>query len=168
MIRHIKLLQNIGTFDSDASAAMINLKRLVLIYSDNGRGKTTLAAILRSLETGDPAPIVERRRLGSQHPPKVVLDCEGNPSNVMFLNGAWNQQLPHLKIYDDVFVEQNVYSGLSVDPHHRQNLHELVLGDEGVTLNRCLQELVSRNEQHISVLKEKGAAIREQPRRGLW
>ena len=167
MIHHIELLRNIGTFDSDASAATTDLKRLVLIYSDNGRGKTTLAAILRSLATGDPAPIVERRRLGSQHPPQVVLDCEGDPSNVMFRNGAWNRQVPHIRIYDDVFVEQNVYSGLSVDPHHRQNLHELVLGDEGVALNHRLEKLVSCNERHIKNLKEKSAAIPEQPRGGL-
>ena len=167
MIRHIKLLRNIGTFNSDDAAASLEVKRLALIYADNGRGKTTLAAILRSLATGEPLPITERQRLGSQQSPHVVLDCEGEPSNVVFQNGAWNRTLPDLKIFDDVFVDENVHSGLDVDAQHRQNLHELVLGDQGVTLNRCLQDVVSRVSKHNAALEEKSKAIPEQSRGGL-
>ena len=164
MIRYIKLLRNIGTFDSDDSAALLEIKRLVLIYADNARGKTTLAAVLRSLATGDPLPINERQRLGSQQSPHVVLDCEGEPSNVMFQNGTWNRTLSELKIFDDVFVDENVHSGLDVEPHHRQNLHELILGDQGVTLNRHLKDVVSRVSQHIKALEEKSKAIPDQSR----
>lgn len=35
-----------------SGAANIDLKRLNLVYAENGRGKTTLSAILRSLMTG--------------------------------------------------------------------------------------------------------------------
>ena len=167
MIRCIKLLRNIGTFGSDNAAASLDLKRLVLIYADNARGKTTLAAVLRSLATGNPFPIAERWRLGSQHPPHVVLDCEGGPSNVMFQFGVWNRTLPDLKIYDDVFVDENVHSGLDVEAHHRQNLHELILGDEGVTLNRCLQDVVARINLHNTALEEKSKAIPDDSRGGL-
>ena len=159
MIRYIQLLRNIGTFDSDNAAASLHLKRLTLIYADNARGKTTFAAVLRSLSTGDPVPIAERHRLGSQHPPHIVLDCEGEPSNVMFQNGAWNRTIPALKIFDDVFVDDNVYSGLSVDAQHRQNLHELILGDEGVTLNRRLQVAVFHIDQHNTALTEKSKRV---------
>ena len=159
MIRQIKLIRNIGTFDSDAAAASLELKRLVLVYAENGRGKTTLAAILRSLATGNPLPILERRRLGAQNPPHIVLDCESNPSNVMFQNGAWNRTLLNVKIYDDVFVEQNVHSGLNVEAIHRQNLHELTLGDLGVALHQRRQELVSRIAEHNTALTEKERAI---------
>ena len=57
MIRHIRLLRNIGQFDSVDAAATIALTQLVLIYAENGRGKTTLAAVLRSLATDDPEPV---------------------------------------------------------------------------------------------------------------
>ena len=63
MINHLQLIRNVGRFDSVTTAANIALGRLTLIYAENGRGKTTLAAILRSLATGDAIPIVERRRL---------------------------------------------------------------------------------------------------------
>ena len=155
MIRRIRLLRNIGQFDSVDHGAEIDLKRLVLIYAENGRGKTTLGAVLRSLATGDPLPITERHRLGAPHPPHIVLDCDGGSPDTVFQNGAWNRTLPNLAIFDDVFVDENVYSGLMVDVRHRQNLHELILGVRGVTLNRKLQDLVSRIEQHNRDLREK-------------
>ena len=167
MIKNIQLLRNIGTFDSDSAAAALDFGRVTLIYAENGRGKTTLAAILRSLASGDPLPILERHRLGAQHPPHICLNCEGQPSNVMFQNGAWNRTLPDLKIFDDVFVNENVYSGLDVEPRHRQNLHELILGDQGVALNRRLQGHVSRIQEHNSLLDQKAALIPEQVRGGL-
>ncbi len=52
MINRIQLLRNIGQFDSVNTAANIPLNRLTLIYAENGRGKTTLSAIFRSLSVG--------------------------------------------------------------------------------------------------------------------
>ena len=162
MIRKIKLLRNIGTFDSDNAAASVDFKRLVLVYGENGRGKTTLTAALRSLSKGDGLPVAERQRFGSQHATHIILECEGLPNNVIFENDVWNRTLPNLRIFDDVFVDENVYSGLDVDSQHRQNLHELILGEQGVKLNRRLQVLVSRRNQHNSDLEQKSKSIPEQ------
>lgn len=167
MIHRVRLLRNIGQFDSVDSAAQIPLGRLVLIYAENGRGKTTLAAVLRSLATGDPIHITERRRLAATHQPHVVLDCDGGPPDAMFQNGAWNRVLPRLALFDDAFVDANIHSGLAVDARHRQNLHELVLGARGVDLSRQLHGLVERIEQHNRVLREKAAAIPDSVREGF-
>ncbi len=167
MIRHIRLLRNIGQFDSMDAAATIDLKRLVLIYAENGRGKTTLAAALRSLATGDPTPITERRRLAVAHPPHVVLDCEGDPPTAIFKDGNWNCGPQRLALFDDVFVDGNIHSGLVVDTDHRKNLHELVLGAQGVDLSRKIQNLVARIEAHNSALREKKAAVPEEIRYGF-
>jgi len=161
MISRIQLLRNIGQFDSVSTGATISLGRLTLVYSENGRGKTTLAAVLRSLASGDPIPITERRRLAAAHPPYVVLDCDGGPPDAMFQDGVWNRTLPHLALFDDVFVDANIHSGLAVDARHRQNLHELVLGAQGVALSRQMQQLVSRIEDHNRALREKAGAIAE-------
>jgi wobble nucleotide-excising tRNase len=106
MIHRLQLLRNIGQFDSVNSVANIPLARLTVVYSENGRGKTTLAAVLRSLATGDPMPIAERRRLTAQHPPQVVLDCSGGPPPAIFENNAWNRTLTDLVVFDGVFVEE--------------------------------------------------------------
>ncbi len=49
MINRVQLLRNVGQFDSVNAGAAIPLTRYILIYAENGRGKTTLTAILRSL-----------------------------------------------------------------------------------------------------------------------
>ena len=159
MINRLQLFRNVGLFDSVDGGANIPLGRVTLIYAENGRGKTTLAAVLRSLATGDAIPIVERRRLATQNPPHVVLDCSGGPPPAIFQNNAWNRTFPNMTVFDDVFIDENVYSGLAVEPEHRQNLHDLILGSRGVTLNQRLHELVRQIEVHNSALRTKAAAI---------
>lgn len=159
MINRLQLLRNIGSFDSVDNGANIPLARLTLIYAENGRGKTTLAAVLRSLATGNSIPIVERRRLAALHPPHAVLDCAGGPPAAMFQNGAWNRTLPNMVVFDDVFVDENIYSGLVVGPEHRQKLHELILGARAVTLNQQLQQAVAQIEEHNRELRSRAAAI---------
>ncbi len=67
-------------------------------------------------------------------------------------------------IFDDRFVDENVCSGLSVEPAHRQNLHEVVIGSQGVALNRRLQELVQQIEEHNANLRIRAEAIPEATR----
>jgi wobble nucleotide-excising tRNase len=159
VINRIQLLRNVGQFDSVNGAASIALSRLTLIYAENGRGKTTLAAILRSLGSNDPVHIAERRRLGATQTPHVVLDCIGGPPAAMFQNNAWNRTVPNVAVFDDQFVDQNVYSGLAVGAEHRQNLHELILGAQGIALNHDLQTRVAQIEAHNIQLRAKGNAI---------
>jgi wobble nucleotide-excising tRNase len=159
MINRLQLLKNIGQFDSVNAAANIPLARLTVVYSENGRGKTTLAAVLRSLATGDPMPIAERKRLAAQHPPHVILECSGGPPPAVFENNAWNRTLADLVVFDDVFVDENVHSGLAVQTHHRQNLHELILGAKAVALSRELRALVGTVETHNTELRAKERAI---------
>ena len=159
MIKSIQLLRNVGLFDSVSGAANFVLSRLTFAYAENGRGKTTFAAILRSLATGDPLPIAERQRLAAQHPPHIILECSGGPPLAMFQNNAWNRTLPNMAIFDDQFIDQNIYSGLAVAAEHRQNLHELILGAQGVALNQRLQGIVGQVEAHNTALRAKASAI---------
>jgi wobble nucleotide-excising tRNase len=46
-------------------------------------------------------------------------------------------------IFDDHFVDTNIYSGLAVTAGHRQSIHELVIGEQGVKLNREVQDLTA-------------------------
>ena len=167
MLNRLQLFRNVGQFDSVSAGAAIALLRLVLGYAENGRGKTTLAAIFRSLATGDPLPITERRRLAAPNPPHVVIDCTGGPPSAIFQNGAWNRTVPDIVIFDDIFVDQNICSGLVVESEHRQHLHELILGSRGVALNQQFQQLVARIEEHNRALRERADAVPVNIRGGL-
>jgi wobble nucleotide-excising tRNase len=157
MIERFGLLRNTGQFDSVSPPVNIAFAPFSLIYAENGRGKTTLAAILRSLAGGDPVFINERQRLGSQNSPHIVVHVKGQ--SVIFQNGAWTGSIPNIAIFDDVFVAANVCSGIDLDPSHRQNLHELILGAQGVALSTALQNHVVRIERHNTDLRDKGDAI---------
>ena len=158
MLDRIPLIRNVGQFDSVSDGANVPLSKLTLIYAENGRGKTTLSAILRSLGSGDPAPISERQRLSTSQPPHVVVQPIVGPA-INFQGGSWTQTIPNLAVFDDEFVDQNVYSGLSVEAGHRQKLHEFILGAPGVTLGKTFQALVDRNEEHNKEIRLKADAI---------
>jgi wobble nucleotide-excising tRNase len=159
VINRFLLFRNIGQFDSVDAASNVPLSLITLIYAENGRGKTTLTAILRSLASADPLPIIERRRLTATHPPHAVIDCIGGPPPAMFQANAWNRALPNIVVFDDTFINENVYSGLAVEAEQRQNLHEFILGAQGIALNRTLQQHIERVEEHNRKLRRKADAI---------
>ncbi len=75
--------------------------------------------------------------------------------------------MPEIAIFDDAFVAANVCSGVEIAAGHRQNLHELILGAQGVALNAALQAHVVRIEEHnrALALKEVNAIPGGSPRR---
>jgi wobble nucleotide-excising tRNase len=161
------LIRNVGQFDSVSAGAALPFARITLIYAENGRGKSTVSAIIRALSTAEALPILERRRLGATHPPHVVVECSGGPPDAIFENAAWNRTLANISIFDDTFVDDNVFSGLSVEVGHRQNLHELILGERGVVLGQHLQDTVAKIEAHNAQLRTLGAEIPEHVRPSL-
>lgn len=157
MINRFQLIRNVGLFDSYSGSEDEELGRLTLIYAENGQGKTTLSAILRSLQTGDPIPILERARLGADHPPHVVLNHTGGATSV-FEQGRWSVSHPNIWVFDDAFVHENVHAGLEVGPSHRQNLHEVIIGREGVRLARAVEtqtELIAAHQRTVRDLERE-------------
>lgn len=167
MINRIRLIRSVGQFDAVNSAATIDLRKLTVVYAENARGKTTLASILRSLSTGEPIPIIERKRLGAANAPEAIIDCTGDTSPTRFQNGAWSRTLSDVLVFDDFFVDRNVYSGMDVDAEHRQNLHDLILGETGVALARRVDQLAGQIREHNTELRNKTNAIPAADRHGL-
>lgn len=167
MIKKIDLIRNIGCFDSFTGSTLGNLGRLVLIYAENGRGKTTISSILSSLAYNDASIITGRKRLGSPNNPHVVLDIQGQNLKVMFHSGQWNIPYDHIYVYDDEFINQNVFSGLEVSASHRQKLHEIILGRAGISLARRVQELSLQISDCISTIREISSHIPTDQRFGF-
>lgn len=128
MISKFQLIRNIGIFDSVQGNQNTKLDKLTLIYAENARGKTTLSAIFRSLGSGDHTPITERFRLGSSHMPHVIIERFGSDQPTIFQDNSWTSNIPDIVIFDDIFIDKNVSSGLNVGAGHRQNLHEVIIG----------------------------------------
>lgn len=158
MVRSINLLRNVGRFDNVNTGAQIAFSKLAVIYAENARGKSTLAAIFRSLATGKVELVNERARLGAAHPPHIVIDLGVAPP-AMFQAGNWNRTIPDIVVFDDAFVADNVCAGIEVGTTQRQNLHELIVGAQGIALARAVQTEVDLIEVHNRDLREKENAI---------
>ena len=168
MIDELKYIKNVGRFETVDQNSDVAFKELSLVYSENGRGKSTLSAILRSLTTGDAAPILERRRLSAKAgSSRVVVRFDGRGKEAVFNGSAWTAAGPEVLVFDGHFVDSNICSGLSVSPGHGQNLHELVIGEEGVRCNQLVQDLTQEIETHQSDVRKKERAIPGVPLNGL-
>src|SRR5690606_4849758 len=54
---------------------------------------------------------------------------------------AWDSNLPELEIFDSTFVNENVYSGYTVDIDHKRQLYRFMIGEEGIALSQRIDEL---------------------------
>ena len=122
--------------------------------------------MLRSLAQNDPSIITRRRRLNATHPPHVVIPLAAG-GIVQFQNDEWTGSAPEIAVFDDEFVARNVCSGIEISSEHRQNLHDLIIGAQGVALNAALQAQVDAIEEHNSQIRAKGDAIPTVERHGL-
>lgn len=149
MINNIQLLRNVGLFNSFTGSRQTAFRKLTLIYAENGRGKTTISAVFRSLSNGDPISIAERKSLNSTNLPHIVIECNGAARPAVFQNNSWSRTYPNIRIFDDNFVHENIYSGLEVSSEHRQNLHQVIIGSQGVQLARRVEDLT----EQISIIQ---------------
>ena len=132
MLQRIISIKNIGRFKNCAAIGDVSLRHCTLIFAENGRGKTTLCAILRSLFTNTPAVIIGRRTLGLAGEPVVQLLTAEGP--IWFRNGVWTARFPDIAVFDGTYVAENVYAGDAVETEHRRNLYRVIIGAQGVAL----------------------------------
>ena len=132
MLKKIIAIKNVGRFRNSAAPGNPQLARHTFIIGANGYGKTTLCAILRSLQTGDASHVLGRKTLGAAEAPTVELLLDATPSR--FDGATWSLKDPAVAIFDGVFVADNVHSGEVVEIDHKRNLYRVIIGDDGVRL----------------------------------
>ncbi len=146
MIKKIISIKSVGLFNNNSQD--VDLKKFNIIYGENGRGKSTLSIILRSLCSGEPSHILERRTIDSANQPEVRLLLEPSIFTT-FKDGKWNRILSNLEIFDSYFISNNIYSGNTIDIDQRRNLHQFVIGQDGVknanAVSHCDKVLKSIN-----------------------
>ncbi len=158
MLRKLISLKNVGRFLNYGASGDVDLKRYNVIFAENGRGKTTLCAILRSLQTGDPAFVKGRTTLGVADPAEIkILLSDG--STVTFSKGAWTSTVPNLAIFDSTFVSENVYSGDAVELDHKRKLYGVIVGKQGADIAREIDRLDTASREKSAEIREKRAAV---------
>lgn len=165
MLRKIISVKNVGRFLNYSASGDVELNRYNLIFAENGRGKTTLCAVLRSLQSGEPAHVLGRSTLGSGDAPDIKVLLDGG--TVTFSKGAWSATVPDLAIFDSTFVSENVYSGDTVDLDHKRNLYRVIVGKQGVELARQIDDLDGASRAKSTKIRERLAAVQAFVAHGL-
>ena len=153
-LKKIITIKNTGCFLNLTASGDVTFKSGNLIFAENGRGKTTLCAILRSLQSGEPAYILGRKTLGCTENPEIEILTQAG--NAEFVNGKWNSKLPKLTVFDEFYVSENVYAGCAVDTEQRRNLYHVIIGEQGVSIAnelRLIDTQLRRKTEEITATR---------------
>lgn len=155
MIFKIEGIQSVGKFQNFNSRGDLAFRKLTLIYSDNGGGKTTLANLFRSLSLNNPELIRKRISIGSTLPQSAQViqrDQTGATTHHTFGCNGWTTPLPDTEIFDTTFINENVYSGFAFTEDHQQKLHEFVIGAQGVAIrNQMEQNRLDKSAKRLAI-----------------
>lgn len=161
MIHKIERLIAIGKFKNYQATGDVAFKKLTLIYGDNGGGKTTLTSILRSLTQNNPE-IVKRRKSINQTTPQaaqiVQRNTTGDTHHTFNPTTDWTIPFPDIEIFDIHFVNENIYSGFDFNEEHKKQLHQFVVGAQGV----AIQQQIERNKADKTTSRQNQTNIEQQ------
>lgn len=152
MIDKLVHIENVGRFLSCKPSGDVAFRTLNLIYALNGLGKTTLCDVFRSLSSGDSRIILGRKTLNSAQP-QIVDFRLSNGKHARFDNEKWNISIPEIIIFDDTFINDNIFSGHMIDKNHRKNLCQVIIGNKGVQLAKRYNSLLLTNKVLLSEKK---------------
>ena len=157
MLKKFVTIKNVGKFRNCGAAGDIEFRKLSLVYAENGRGKTTLCAILRSLQNGDPLFITERRTVDGKADPQIdALTASGK---LTFDGKSWSGTYGNMVVFDSTYVAENVYSGDFVEHEHKKRLYQVSIGKEGVELARKVSELDAKSRELAGKLQESTKSL---------
>lgn len=163
-LKKVTKLQNIGKFHK-AGISGGEYGKFTLFYAGNGRGKTTLCAVLRSMKAGAPGIIEDRRTLGEIAAPEVNLLLDTGVAT--FANGQWKNGKHALHIFDSAFVAENVHAGERVDTEQRRNIYRVIVGATGVQLAEDVDKLDATITETTSKIAAEKKALQSHVPAGI-
>jgi len=160
MISKIYHIQSVGKFAEFTTKEPIELGKLTLIFGDNGSGKSTLADIFRSLSVDESQRLFGRRTLVSKRPQAIHLELEdGTP--VEFKHDSWTRTFEEILVFDEVFVNENIYAGNVVSTDHTRNMVDIIIGKVAVKQQETADSISARIETLKVQVGELDRAITE-------
>ena len=157
MLEKVVSIKNIAKFHNYNLRGDIHFQKFTVIYGDNGKGKSSLAGILRALSTGDTAFVLSKKTIGSTDEPYIKIKHSNGVTE--FKNGMWEGKSvpPSIIVFDSTYINENVFSGNRVEHNHKKNLYYLVIGEKSVNLASDVEELtikIKETSKEIGEIKK--------------
>lgn len=160
MIHKIEKIVSIGKFRNYRTSGDVAFKKLTLFYGDNGSGKTTLTAIFRSLTQNKPLLITRRQSTNSSvaQAAQIIQRTGSSDTFHTFNSSGWSTPFPDIEIFDIHFVNENIYSGFDFNDEHKKQLHQFVIGAQGV----AIQQQIEQNKANKTASRRTQTGIEDQ------
>lgn len=141
MINKIENLISIGKYRNYTAAGAVNFRKMTLIYGDNGGGKTTLTAVIRSLANNNPDLIQSRRSTDATANQAAQISYTNGTTSFHTYHHArgWSAPLSDIEVFDIHFVNDNIYSGFAITEDNKRNLHQFVVGAQGIAIQAQIE-----------------------------
>ena len=152
------VIRNVGVLKAFDAGAAPPLSRLSLFYARNGRGKSTLTAVMRAARDGCSSTVMARRSLGNNAAdPDVTLVSDAG--NRRFTGGHWQHTKAPIEVFDSAFIADNVFAGEMIELAHDRGLFSVIIGEDGVRLARLLERFNTHAKIAAGKLKDAEAAL---------
>ena len=166
MLKSFKVIRGVGAFKNfnNPNSNPVEFGKNTVIYALNGYGKTTIAAILKSLGSCDSTKIVERKSLQNENDTvfeqKIILSYTISNGTSVYEN-QWKHNgitsPPEVLVFDQQFVYDNLFIQ-KVESGHKQSIHTIVIGSEGLSIS---QELITTKDREKQLKKSFDAKQKE-------
>lgn len=149
MLKRIRKIQNIGKF-VDCQAPGCEFGIVTIIFGHNTQGKSTLTAILRSIQTGNNDILIGRKSFSVTSDKKVEIDFEETGANdsYIFQNRVWNKTNSNILIFDSKFIADNIFEGEKITFDQQKKLNTIIIGKKGQDLNKEINDLQARSDEY--------------------
>jgi|GEM_PF-1013061 len=144
MIKKFKKIKSVGRFKNFSALGDLTFDKVNIIYGENSAGKSTLTSIIRSLISNKTELILERKTLGTdgEQDIELLFEYDNNKQVSKFQNSKWNNwndDLKNTEIFDELFISENIYTGLDILSEHQKYLYQFAIGEEGVNLAKDIE-----------------------------
>ncbi len=163
MLKCFKVIKGVGAFKKfEDPKSKIEFSKVTVIYALNGYGKTTIAAILKSLASSDSTKIAERKSLQNANDTavieqEIVLSYVNSSTSSVYKNGWKHNGIaspPKILVFDQQFVYDNLFVQ-KVESGHKQSIHTIVIGAEGLSISQELTIAKEREKQSKKLFDDR-------------
>ena len=158
MIAKIRNIRGIGRFANFNPEPPIELGKTTVIYGENGKGKSSLAVLLRSLKDGGELRLGDRTTLGEEKQCAVIELHDETILGYASPGRGWKRNDLEMLVFDEIFIAENVYEGTTVSKEQKRSLPTLILGKDEIDLVKEEQ----RVKRSIDVRNAKLQNLRKQ------
>lgn len=154
------VIRNVGVLKAFDAGNSPPLSQLTMFYARNGRGKSTLTAVMRAARDGCSKTVMARRSLGNNAAePEITLVSDGG--NRLFKGGKWQHKQSPIEVFDATFIADNLFAGEMIELPQDRGLFSVIIGEEGVRLANLLERFNVHAKAAASKLKDADAALND-------